>query len=235
MSKIDVRLLGMINELQNTGVDTTARAAIAEHATQLAQIGVCEATNLVNGTFENTDHWEFNGGTGSVSGNVMTFTANAPNGYVAQRVPQIIQGHTYYVGEYVQADGPIVLVVGDNTNFSTYVSLHTGSGNYEYLHGIVDITTPVSTANAYFGIRDTRTSGFTAIHRLRPMCLDLTATFGAGREPTLAQMEAYVAAYWPNGWFDSTVNLAQADKMVPFLFSEIRSLRAAVVALGGTL
>ncbi|SHI42156.1 hypothetical protein [Parasporobacterium paucivorans] len=37
------------------------------------------------------------------------------------------------------------------------------------------------------------------------LAIDLTATFGAGNEPSLAEMDAIMANY-PNSWFDGTVN-----------------------------
>ncbi len=52
------------------------------------------------------------------------------------------------------------------------------------------------------------------------LLVDLTVVFGAGNEPTQAQMDALIATY-PNGWFDGTVNLAENKRIIPFLLKRL--------------
>lgn len=53
-----------------------------------------------------------------------------------------------------------------------------------------------------------------------PVLLSLTEIFGAGNEPTQAQMDALLATY-PNSWFDGTVNLAENKRIIPFLLKRL--------------
>jgi hypothetical protein len=53
--------------------------------------------------------------------------------------------------------------------------------------------------------------------------LDLTAAFGAGCEPTAAQMDAFLAR-WPNSFFSGTANIAPQDKTLNTLVEVKRQL-----------
>ena len=59
------------------------------------------------------------------------------------------------------------------------------------------------------------------------MLIDLTAAFGAGHEPTAAQMDAYLA-YWLYSYFEGAENIARMDKLLPYLLAAIRDLQAAI-------
>lgn len=50
--------------------------------------------------------------------------------------------------------------------------------------------------------------------------INLTKIFGAGNEPTQAQMDALLATY-PNSWFDGTVNLAENKRIIPFMLKRL--------------
>ena len=58
-------------------------------------------------------------------------------------------------------------------------------------------------------VGDSRSSGWTTYYVDNVVTIDLTATFGAGNEPTVEQMDAIMAKF-PNSWFDGTKNLFQA-------------------------
>ena len=63
--------------------------------------------------------------------------------------------------------------------------------------------------------------------------IDLTATFGAGNEPTAEEMDDILAKY-PNGWFDGTVNpLLLPPEMFGYFQRQINKIKTAVVGLGG--
>lgn len=61
--------------------------------------------------------------------------------------------------------------------------------------------------------------------------INLTAAFGAGNEPTAAEMDAMLAFY-PNSWFDGTVNFAANPKMLPYLLNNIRNLNLEKTSYG---
>lgn len=53
------------------------------------------------------------------------------------------------------------------------------------------------------------------------LLIDLTALFGAGNEPTVAQMDALMAQF-PNSWFDGTKNIAENDMLMQQLLRCLR-------------
>ena len=59
--------------------------------------------------------------------------------------------------------------------------------------------------------------------------INLTAAFGAGNEPTVAEMDALLAIL-PDGWFEGTLTLTQ-KQITTWLLNLIRANTAAIVAL----
>ncbi len=57
--------------------------------------------------------------------------------------------------------------------------------------------------------------------------LNLTSTFGEGNEPTKEEMDK-ILTFYPNSFFNGTVNLAENKKMLKFLLNEIRSKASKV-------
>lgn len=64
--------------------------------------------------------------------------------------------------------------------------------------------------------------------------INLTATFGAGNEPTVTQMDRLLEQF-PNSWFDGTVNIYNSKHMMGMLFKELTKLNNAIIALGGNV
>lgn len=56
----------------------------------------------------------------------------------------------------------------------------------------------------------------------KQLSLNLTKMFGSGNEPTAEEMDALLAFY-PESWFDGTVNLAENKKLVTFLLNQLRA------------
>lgn len=54
--------------------------------------------------------------------------------------------------------------------------------------------------------------------------LDLTRIFGAGNEPTNTQMDAYLAYYSPNSWFDGTKTIAMAGYSNDKVLAEVNGV-----------
>jgi hypothetical protein len=67
----------------------------------------------------------------------------------------------------------------------------------------------------------------------RPILIDLTATFGAGKEPTKEEMDALVSLV-PNEWWDGELKPTQ-KLLLNWQLKMIRQNRNAIVALGGTI
>ncbi len=155
-------------------------------------------TNLVtNGDFSNgTTGWTVAVyPTLSVSGGAASVLASGQYDRLMSQFTTIA-GHKYYMAVHVKSDSPNVRLQYGGAGV---IKNHSGSGNYETLRGVIT----ASATNQYIWVVDTRASGWTAFVIDRATAIDLTTAFGAGNEPTAAQMDAYLAAY-PNSWFNTT-------------------------------
>jgi len=182
------------------------------------------ATNLItNGDFSNgTSGWATSTlASCTVSGNVATCLANENNDSI-NRVLTSVVGHKYYFAAQVKALSSLI-----GFYMSTSNKFHSGGGNYELLSSIFTATS----TNHGMGVMDTRASGFDNFYVKYAIAIDLTATFGAGNEPTAAGMDALLSAF-PNSWFDGTqellpiktlynakANKAQEDWITPTLLN----------------
>ena len=169
-----------------------------------------DATNLVtNGDFSN--------GTTGWSGTMLTVTNGVARlvsnniGGGNQAYPNVSQGKVngnggskYYIraliSEFVQVGGAVgFFQLGLYTTTPTFAS----SG----------VKSHIMTSSASFNtlyINHTINAGASIDYRIDNIILiDLTATFGAGNEPTAEQMDAIMATFG-NSWFDGTKNLFQA-------------------------
>lgn len=64
------------------------------------------------------------------------------------------------------------------------------------------------------------------------LLIDLTATFGAGNEPTKQQIVMLLEQF-PNSWFDGTQNIFNAKHFLNVYHKKITELENAITALGG--
>lgn len=93
-----------------------------------------------------------------------------------------------------------------NTRNTPYLTQSTGGFLYQYDYTNMNITTGlrswlVTTANPINGIGWWGNTLDVATVVDNFVIIDLTATFGAGKEPTLAEMDRLMARF-PNSWFD---------------------------------
>ena len=112
-----------------------------------------------------------------------TFTATALNGEL--RRGAMSAGNVYYVSVEVKATSDRVF--GGMWEAPVY---HSGSGDWERLTGLAS-----ATGVRFFIVRDNRTSGWDPIEVRDPVMINLTAVFGAGREPTREYMDALLAKH----------------------------------------
>ena len=122
---------------------------------------------------------------------------------------------------YLKSD--VVNTVILYANFgSSPLSLPTNAIASEFVRMSTVFAVPESATQCVYGVQDIRSSGFTPVQFTKPIIINLTSTFGAGNEPTAAQMDA-ILAFYPNSWFDGTVNLGQNAKLVPYLLNTLRA------------
>lgn len=158
------------------------------------------ATNLVtNGDFSNgTTGWSALNAGISVASNVLTMLATAQNGRVSQTVTTV-SGRKYYFRTTFKANSNLVYFVHFNP---TIVYSHTGGGNFETFSNVFTSTG----ADTVFRIVDSRASGWANVETKYETLIDLTAIFGAGKEPSKEQMDNLLSTF-PNSWFNGTSEL----------------------------
>ncbi|MBA1335842.1 MAG: hypothetical protein HPY66_1660 [Firmicutes bacterium] len=130
----------------------------------------------------------------SIGDGIISFTATAANGSFLQlathSVPgAAVVGHKYFFAADVKAASNLVALSFGGTNV-----FHSGGGNFERLRGIFTAT---ATDNGV-AIKDTRTSGWNMIQAKNIHGYDLTAMFGVGNEPNIAQCEE-IFREWRDG------------------------------------
>jgi len=154
------------------------------------------ATNLLtNGDFSNsTVGWSTSTlASCTVSDNVAICLANSANDSINKTLSTVAD-HKYYFAARVKSTSNLIRFYLSNAQ-----RYHSGSGNYELLSSIFTATS----TNHGMGVLDSRLSGFDNFYVKYAIAIDLTATFGAGNEPTAAGMDALLSAF-PNSWFDGT-------------------------------
>lgn len=163
------------------------------------------ASNLVsNGDFSNgTIGWALATNVGGVG----EYTAPAKWGGAYNQVPNPSQlvGKKVYFSIQVKADSNLVgLSIPDlPTNTLNTTVRHSGSNNFERLSVIV---TPTNGTDIRIKVVDERDSGWTKCYFDNAIAINLTQVFGAGNEPTLAEMDLLMSQFG-NSWFDGTQEL----------------------------
>lgn len=156
--------------------------------------------NLVtNGDFSNgATGWDPTTATlVSVTGSELVYIATAANGRYAQQLNHVLNRKYYYCG-YVKATSNLVKLDISGVNLAA----HSGSGAYEFLSGV---WTATGTTGYLLSAQDFNTGGWANVSQKYMLAIDLTATFGAGNEPTKSEMDRLLSKY-PNSWFNGHVN-----------------------------
>lgn len=155
-----------------------------------------KAVNLLrNNRFTSTNGWSTvgNGFTWSVADNEATITnmGTAASGWKLYQYPTTIVGHVYYLVAWVQTNS-----TSDGISMNGTVNkYHSGSGNYERL------SIRFTCNNSRFEVRalhSTRTGDVSSspVKTRYVMFIDLTATFGAGHEPTQTECDVLFLEYF---------------------------------------
>lgn len=187
----------IMSKFTNSWFDGTKNLFRAS-ATLAKQIAIDARTEFdVKNEFTNGDFsngivgWGVNNATYSIANNVITITPTATSGEVIKYGNMII-GRKYYFTAWVKSSEITTMIFVDGVTVA-----HTGSGNFERL----SMLRLYSGASGVFSVKTTKTSGWTPFDVKYISCIDLTATFGAGKEPTQAEMDRLMARF-PNSWFD---------------------------------
>lgn len=160
--------------------------------------------NLVaNGNFANgTTGWTSPNATSfTVTSNEATFTATGQAGNIQAPLSIGNVGDKIYVRAEVKATSNLVLL---NNAGILATAFHSGSGQYEVLSSVFNSTGGTTSIR----VQDNRTSGWNAISAKKFIEINLTAHFGAGKEPSKEEMDELLTLHY-DGWFDGTSNVAK--------------------------
>ncbi len=198
-------------------------------------------TNLItNGNFVNTAGWLAQGANLSAASNMLT----------VENTGSVAYGHAYQdLADFTGATGKII-----NMQFEYMVTnalcTHVYAVNYNGTSSVFVYDKPTPTINTWYKVSvnfamDSAWNGKTVRQYLRHayantatatgkimkmqnvLTCDLTATFGAGNEPTAAEMEIIIEL-WQDGWFNGTVQLMNFKEFAIYMLNEIRGIKASL-------
>ena len=176
------------------------------------------ATNLVtNGDFSNgTTGWSPASASVSVVNGELNVLASSQYGGVQQNFNGILS-NVYYVTCKIKTTVASKISLGIQKTTTPYTTLFESfaveTGVFTRLS---KLGTAVDTAQYKLRVIDARTTGFDTFFIKDAMIINLTAIFGAGKEPTVVQMD-YLLTNFPNSWFNGTVELATIKNLLSLI------------------
>lgn len=162
-------------------------------------------TNLAtNGNFASTSGWTSTGASFSVSGNEASFLANSAVDMLYRGL-SVILNHKYYGCGWVKAasGANITMGISDGAVYSNGDS-YAGAGAYDFWSAQFT-SGRTSSAGIIWAVVDNRSSGWNTVNAKYISVIDITAAFGAGNEPTQAQMDMLMLQF-PERWLSGTQN-----------------------------
>lgn len=165
-----------------------------------------------NGNFDGTNNWNTQNATISASDNIGSFTASAQYGQIKQ-YPNLVSGHKYLLKCDIKLTTGTTDVIlscshGSYSNQST-----TSTTNWQSVS--VSFTAVNSGSSTVF-VRDDRASNWDAIQVRNFQLFDLTAIYGAGKEPsTVAEfVRDFPMPYYP---YNAGTLLSSKSSSVDFI------------------
>lgn len=191
-----VQVTPTIGTLVVSGCTATASTNVITINTVTADSGyvdipVSYGSNLIiNGDFsDGLTGW--NGATLGVNEGISTATTQY--GGISQSIqnPISCRNHVLYGSAWFKSDSVSNYLAFMNDQSDQGFVNHSGSNNYEFLSLIRTISS--TTTSIYCKTQDARTGGWTQCRVKNMVVIDLTAMFGAGKEPTKAWCDANFA------------------------------------------
>ena len=173
--------------------------------------GVCLQNLVTNGDFSNgTNGWVVSNGSTSISSQdgVLTMNNDTSAPLIYQMIPQIQLNDIIYVRGRVlsgNSGSPYVRFAVSDNGYNAKSQAIINSPTINTWYDISGLGSYSTASNTKFFVQQVNLG--TAKTKFL-IALDLTATFGAGNEPTQAQMDTIMNSY-PNNWFNivAKVNL----------------------------
>lgn len=172
------------------------------------------ATNLVtNGNFTNASGWSLGGGTLTATNNT-GIIAMTETGNLKQTYTDVVAGEKFYAAIKVKPNFQLNRIdltlrgsVSVNTGIQTFQLISAPTPNTEHLLSGIATTQATHTGKVEVPFRFYIDNGATGNIEVRYfIVINLTKTFGAGKEPTKAEMDTRLSKY-PNSWFNGTAQI----------------------------
>lgn len=150
-----------------------------------------------NGNF--ASNWTYSNASGSVSNNVLTFTATATNGYTRANVKSgtVTNGHKYLGTIDVKCTSSASLIIYFDPSANNVSRIGKTFGT-DWETASIIWTSNTTGDNWYPRVYDNRASGWDAIQLRNAMIFDLTQMYGEGNEPTTPEE---FRSYYPLPWY----------------------------------
>lgn len=156
--------------------------------------GVAMTNLITNGDFsQGTTGWSIPASTSVVSGRLSSTPPGAYQG-VVQAIGATVIGHKYYFAAAVEG--------GTNIYYGCTNRGPGGTLTTTGLQTVSMLMTTTSTSHSTWGFYNTTIPATYYVDNV--ILINLTTAFGAGKEPTKAQMDQILQQF-PNNWFNGTV------------------------------
>lgn len=202
-----------------TFADVDARFEDIEFDTAMMANGM-----ITNGDFSNnTTGWNWSSVTPSVSNNKIRIIAMPTAGehFLVQKPTNVIAGNKYYVRCAVEniLNSQLRFIVFNKKADGTYENSPDNAFTSPGARSLIFTPTtihPTPDVQIRFQIKDVNGStSYTAVGNEEltisyVQCIDLTAIFGVGNEPTSEQMDSIMAKF-TNSWFNASANLFRSN------------------------
>lgn len=194
---------------------------------------------IVNGNFDNTSNWNSLRGTAIAVGNELQLTGNGSG--VNSAIQQIskpflttITGHKIYTCAIVRVSNSLAMEVSVETQLGTLLKSSKSSplANTDYILSGVGESSGITNLEhiARMTFASTANNNGSVMTVKKFTSINLTSTFGAGNEPTKAEMDELIKI---TGYFDE-ITLTQ-KQLLNWQLKLMRQNRNALIELGGTI
>jgi hypothetical protein len=194
----------------------------------LKSIARFKATNLVtNGDFSNsTTGWIVNGGTISAINNILTVLGNGSSASMFTQNNtgvNFVTGHKYYSRAKIKFNEAVVdayLGLTPGTSGSTFYNYFTPTVGVWESKSFVNTATDQNGSvvfRARSSYADAATQNGKSFNVQYAVVIDLTEVFGAGKEPTAAEMDDALSKL-TNGWFNGTTSVYTNNLKITLMY-----------------
>jgi len=215
------------NEAERISKDSERDSKIHSLGERVEQVEVPITNLTTNGDFrDGANGWIPSGGTLEIQEGGLGFTITNPAWNTQIRLSSRVNlsiGKHYWRVVANTPTGIVDLRLGDVPNVQ-----NGEPGDFDAYSNVVNVDSDTSSYNPIY-LNTVQQPVNTQIIVKNVLTINLTATFGAGNEPTQEEMDELIELI---GWFDGEITLTQKQQLI-WTLDLIRKNRNAITALGG--